>query len=259
MLTLGRAPVVGHVLSELSEAEIQRAVLVLSPTKGVIRDFVGDGTPWGLSVGYAVQETMRGVGDAILTGLEPSCTGSTLAAFGDCAILRRPGVGSPSPARRLIEAHMAAQAHATVLCEKVPRDRTRHYGVLKLAGAAEPGSGEPMLVEGIVEKPDPSVAPSCWAVAARWILEPEVIEVIRRLPPGPNGEVGVTEAIAQIIAAGGCVAATPLLPDERRCDVGNWRSLLTAQALAAVWDAEFGSAIIELLKTAPCGPTAGEV
>jgi dTDP-glucose pyrophosphorylase len=261
MLVLGRMPVVGHVLTEVREASIERVRMVLSPAKDLIRDYVGDGQRWGLSVGYSVQQAMRGVGDAILTGLDGPLREPVLAAFGDCAILRRPGANTPCAAARLVEAHARLDADATVLCERVAIERTRYYGVLRPAPVAGPALDpcEPFVVDGIVEKPDAALAPSRWAVAARWVLGPAALERIRRQPPGPNGEIGVTEAVARLLSDGGRVVAVPLLPDERRCDVGNWASLLTAQALAAVWDTEHGLDVTRTLATAEGRGGVGEV
>lgn len=240
MLTIGRMPVIGHVMDELREAGIRRAVVVLSPSKDLIRLYVGDGGRWGIEVAYTLQPEMRGVGDAILRATGQAFEGSVVAAFGDCALFRRPSADRLPALLRLIRAHDACSAHASVLCERVPRERTRFYGVLAPFDASDPNDGEPFAVAGIVEKPDPAEAPSEWVVAARWILRSEALAYIERQTPGPNGEVGVTEAIARLLADGGRVVAVPMAASERRCDVGNWKSLLAAQALASVWDPEYG-------------------
>lgn len=250
MLPIGRWPVIGHVLSEIALAGLQRARVVLSPSKDLIRDYLGDGERWAVQVSYAVQPRMRGVGDAILTGLTDEQPQTVLALFGDCALLRPPAAQGPIATQRLMEAHIRLDAQATVLCEHVPRERTRHYGVLIPDAASDPDRQCPFPLAGIIEKPDPATAPSQWVVAARWVLSPDALDYIRGQSPGANGEVGVTEAIARLIADGGRVIAVPMLSVERRCDVGNWQSLLTAQALASAWDPELGQAVMSALADA---------
>ncbi len=258
MLTLGRLPVLGHVLAEIRDAGIRNVSVVVSPAKEMIRRYVGHGAEWDLDISVAVQETMRGVGDAVLTGIPPGVNGPVLAAFGDCAIMRPSGSAAPSAARRLVDAYVNADAQAAVLCETVSLDRVHLYGVLDpLANAPDQPSGS-FEIRGIIEKPGPEQAPSQWVVAGRWVLGPEAIALLRQQPPGRGGEVGVTEAIAHLLGHGGRVVAVPLTRWERRCDVGNWQSLLMAQALAAVWDEEFGAEIAAAILSA-CGTDGADV
>lgn len=245
MLPLGRAPVIEHVLVEMRQAGADAATIVLSPSKGVISQYCGDGSRWGLRCDYAQQTSMRGVGDAVLCAVPPGAQSPVLVAFGDCAILPRLGkcaASSICASARLVQAFIESGADAAVLCETVPREQTRHYGVLAPAAGpmADTEEGAPFRLAGIVEKPEPDAAPSTLAVAARWMLGPSAIEAIRRQSPGPRGEVGVTEAIGSLIAEGGHVIGVPLGDNERRCDVGNVRSYLVAQVFASLNDAEYG-------------------
>jgi len=243
MLPLGRAPVIEHVLVELREACIRDVRIVVSPSKGMIRSYCGDGSRWGVRCAYTTQAEMRGVGDAVLCATSEGARPPFCVAFGDCAILRRLGSSVGSACARLGQAFLEGECDAAVLCEEVPRERTRHYGVLAPADPDAARSGAPFVLGGIVEKPDPAQAPSTLVVAARWALGQAAVEAIRSRPPGPSGEVGIAEAIADLISDGGRVMAVPLLPDERRCDVGNPRSLLTAQAYAALNDPDHGEAV----------------
>ncbi len=249
LLPVGRLPVIGHVLRELREVGVEAGTIVISPSKTSIRDYCGDGSTFGLQCTYVVQEVMRGVGDAVLCAVTSGVSAPVLVAFADCAILPRRGSEATSGTKRLVEAFHEHGAEAAVLCEEVPRERTRHYGVLAPAPGSDPSRGMPFELAGIVEKPDPATAPSCFVVAARWILGGAAIEAIRRQAPGPNGEVGITEAIAALIRAGGKVVAVPLGADERRCDVGNIRSYLSAQAFAALHDPEYGGEVATWLET----------
>ena len=81
-------------------------------------------------------------------------------------------------------------------------DEVDKYGVV--AGTAERG-GLTRVTE-MVEKPPQDEAPSNLAVIGRYILTPDIFDIIRETPPGRNGEVQITDAL-QIQANRGCVLA----------------------------------------------------
>ena len=51
------------------------------------------------------------------------------------------------------------------------------------------------VVSDMVEKPDPADAPSNLAIIGRYILTPDIFDVIRSTPPGRNGELQITDAL----------------------------------------------------------------
>lgn len=61
-------------------------------------------------------------------------------------------------------------------------------------------------VDEMVEKPSPADAPSNLAIIGRYILTPDIFDIIRETPPGANGEIQLTDAL-QIQAKRGCVMA----------------------------------------------------
>ena len=61
-------------------------------------------------------------------------------------------------------------------------------------------------VKDMVEKPDPADAPSNLAIIGRYILTPDIFDIIAETPPGANGEVQLTDAL-QAQARSGCVMA----------------------------------------------------
>jgi UTP--glucose-1-phosphate uridylyltransferase len=58
----------------------------------------------------------------------------------------------------------------------------------------------------MVEKPKPEDAPTNLAIIGRYILTPDIFDIIRDTPPGKNGEVQITDALLQQ-AKKGCVMA----------------------------------------------------
>jgi UTP--glucose-1-phosphate uridylyltransferase len=180
---------------------------------------------------------MKGLGDAILLSEEWLQGRPALVAFGDC-VIETPG---DIPASRLIMAHLESGAGATVLTQRVPPESTRKYGIMKPLADAD--LDFPFPLEDIVEKPQPEDAPSNIAVAGRWILEPSVLELLKRTPAGPDGELSLTDAIRLGLNEGLVVWATPLREGEARRDIGGWETYLSAVADCAARDEEFGEKV----------------
>jgi len=80
-----------------------------------------------------------------------------------------------------------------VAIEEVPREDTNKYGVI--AGREiEDGLYK---IEDMVEKPDPKDAPSNLAIIGRYILTPDIFDIIRETKPGKGGEIQITDALLQ--------------------------------------------------------------
>ncbi len=88
-----------------------------------------------------------------------------------------------------------ATGPGTVLAvQDVPREHTKRYGIVSVDSDR---SYSP--VNGIVEKPEPSAAPSTLGVAGRYILSPSIFQSIRAQPRGVGGEIQLTDGIAGLI------------------------------------------------------------
>ena len=61
-------------------------------------------------------------------------------------------------------------------------------------------------VTNMVEKPNPEEAPSNLAIIGRYILTPDIFEILKSTPPGKNGEIQITDALLQQVHQG-CVMA----------------------------------------------------
>lgn len=78
-----------------------------------------------------------------------------------------------------------------VAIEEVPADQTYKYGVI---GGNEEKPGV-FRIQQMVEKPDPEDAPSNLAIIGRYILTPDIFDILRETPPGRNGELQITDAL----------------------------------------------------------------
>jgi len=73
----------------------------------------------------------------------------------------------------------------------VPPEETHKYGVI---AGTELENGV-YVVSDMVEKPSPEEAPSNLAIIGRYVLTPDIFELIRNTPAGRNGEIQITDAL----------------------------------------------------------------
>jgi UTP--glucose-1-phosphate uridylyltransferase len=89
-----------------------------------------------------------------------------------------------------------------VAIQEVPPEDTHKYGVI----AGEQLKDGLYRVDDMVEKPPASEAPSNLAIIGRYILTPDIFDILRATPPGKNGEIQLTDALLTQ-ARQGCVMA----------------------------------------------------
>ncbi|MGA1354973.1 MAG: sugar phosphate nucleotidyltransferase [Candidatus Limnocylindrus sp.] len=119
----------------------------------------------------------------------------------------------------------------------MPFDEIEKYGI------AVPGTalGE---IAGLIEKPVPREAPSNLASIGRYVLHPEVFDILEDQPPGRGGEIQLADAI-DTLARRGSVGAVML--DGARYDCGSHLGYLSAVVSTAAQHPEFGRAFRELM------------
>ncbi len=79
--------------------------------------------------------------------------------------------------------------------EKVPASQIHRYGVVK----AKKQKDQFFRIEGLVEKPSPSDAPSDMAIIGRYILTADIFPVLDRVEPGKGGEIQLTDALSGLL------------------------------------------------------------
>jgi UTP--glucose-1-phosphate uridylyltransferase len=100
----------------------------------------------------------------------------------------------PGCVAQMVEAY--SKVGGNIVCvQEVPREKTASYGVIT-PGAAD---GRLTEVRGLVEKPRPEEAPSNLAVVGRYILQPEIMDVLAARETGAGGEIQLTDAMAKLI------------------------------------------------------------
>lgn len=163
------------------------------------------------------QREMKGLGHAILTG-EPLIGDQAFGVvLADDLCIHQEGAGV---LQQMSELYNQFRCSIVAVME-VPKDQISAYGVI---------SGEPMgdslyRVDKMVEKPAAEEAPSNLAVIGRYILTPDIFDIIRETPPGRNGEVQITDAL-MTQANKGCVLAYKF--KGRRFDCGSVHGFVEA-------------------------------
>jgi len=142
----------------------------------------------GIDVHYIRQKEPKGLGHAIwsarhFVGNEPFAV-----LLGDDIIK------SEEPClKQLI--HQFEQNNSSIIgVQEVPREETNRYGII------DPISNENGLykVKSLVEKPKTSEAPSNIAIMGRYILTPEIFNILENQKPGAGGEIQLTDALVEL-------------------------------------------------------------
>lgn len=89
-----------------------------------------------------------------------------------------------------------------VAIEEVPKDETQKYGVI----AGIPEEEGVYKVFDMVEKPDPKDAPSNLAIIGRYILTPDIFDILKSTKPGKGGEIQITDALLEQAKNGKVIA-----------------------------------------------------
>ena len=250
MLPLVDVPVVQLVVEELARAGIERLLFVTGRRKRAIEDHFDadaelelalDGRPMadpaaGLEVLYIRQARPLGLGDALRHAEGFAAGRPIVVALGD-AIIR--GAAGPEIVARLGEAFDRYGADAALAVEEVPEALVSRYGIVAPGPWLE--HERVLEVTDLLEKPAVTHTPSRYAVAARYVLGPAVFAALGQTPPGPTGELELSDAIGRVIRDGGRVVAVPLESGERRHDVGTVETYCATFVEFALTDPRFGA------------------
>ena len=209
LLTIVDRPLIQYAVDEAREAGIEQMIFVTGRGKAALDDY--------FDIGFELETTMRERGKS-LDALDPSRTeyGEIVSdrqqqplglghavwcaryAVGDepFAVLLPDDlmVGKPGALKQMMEAYR--ELGGNIICaQDVPADKTGSYGIVT-PGATKGAATE---VKGLVEKPRPEDAPSSLGVVGRYILQPEVMEILGRGETGAGGEIQLTDGMAKLV------------------------------------------------------------
>jgi UTP--glucose-1-phosphate uridylyltransferase len=209
MLPVVDRPLIQHVVDEARQAGIEHFIFVTGRNKGVIEDhfdrqfelemtllerqkhealdFLRQELPQPGTTSFTRQQEPLGLGHAVwctreLVGNEPFAL-----LLPDVLVQHERGCLA-----QMIDAASELGERANIVAvEEVPAERIDQYGVVGV-GARK---GKMFSITGMVEKPPRERAPSNLILTGRYILQPEIIELLEKQERGAGGEIQLTDAM----------------------------------------------------------------
>ena len=149
---------------------------------------------------YINQQQMLGLGHAIYTG-KPLIGNETFAVVLPDDLCTNNGDSVLTQMTKIYEQHPEC---CIVAIEEVPMDEVDKYGVID--SELLQGSNDAYRVKSMVEKPSPDEAPTNLAIIGRYILTPEIFDVLENTAPDKNGEIQITDALMTLAKEGKVIA-----------------------------------------------------
>lgn len=212
MLPVVDKPLIQYAVEEARDAGIEEFIFVTGRGKTIIEDHfdrsyelesvlnerhkddvlreITESVPKAGSIAYIRQQEPLGLGHAVwcakrLVGDEPFA----VILADDLILADTPCLAQMTAAREKI-----GGGNMLAVME-VPKEHTSRYGILS------PGKEEKNLIEikGLIEKPAPADAPSNLAVIGRYILEPNIFDLLENQARGAGNEIQLTDALSTML------------------------------------------------------------
>ena len=257
MLTIVDRPVIQYVVDEAREAGIEHLIFVTGRNKGVIEDYFDVQTelqatlenrgkttelnllaaalPEAGTTSFTRQQLPLGLGHAVwcareLVGREPFA-------------LLLPDMIMQAPKGCLAQMmEMYEETGGNIISvEQCEPERASSYGIVGVGETA--GSG--FRITEMVEKPAPGTAPSNHFISGRYILQPEIMDILARQETGAGGEIQLTDAMIALLAD---QAFYGMPFDGQTYDCGSKSGFLAANVAYALARADIAPAFQEELK-----------
>jgi UTP--glucose-1-phosphate uridylyltransferase len=211
MLPVVDKPLIQYAVEEALSAGIQDIVFVTGKGKHAIEDHfdhdceleqtlmargkeallreITNIIPESGTIVYTRQNEPLGLGHAIW------CARHIIGNEPFAVLLADDLIKSSKPALGGMMAHFQHLQSSLVCVEAVDRQATASYGILD----ADPPEKGLTRVRGLVEKPKPEEAPSNLAIIGRYILTPEIFNILEHKETGAGGEIQITDAMARLL------------------------------------------------------------
>ena len=147
---------------------------------------------------YTRQVEMKGLGHAILTG-------QTLIGNEPFAVILADDLcdnNKDTVLSQMVQVHEKYPDCCVVAIEAIPMEDTNKYGVI----SGSEIENNIFKIDNMIEKPETKDAPSNLAIIGRYILIPEIFDVIKTTKPGKGGEIQITDALLTLAKQGKVLA-----------------------------------------------------
>jgi UTP--glucose-1-phosphate uridylyltransferase len=259
MLPLVDRPLIQYVVEEARDAGIARIVIVTGRGKNAIEDhfdtsfelerLLAEKGKNGLleevrevseliPVSYVRQKQALGLGHAVLQARDLVGREPFAVMLGDDI------VDADEPCIGQMMKVYERRGNPVIALQEVPRAETRQYGIV--AGEKVEGdSGRIVRISDMVEKPPPEKAPSDLAIIGRYLLPPEIFDILEETRPEVGGEIQLTSALKTLRSR------RPIdgyLFEGRRYDAGDKLGFLKATVEFALKREDLGGPFRDYLK-----------
>jgi UTP--glucose-1-phosphate uridylyltransferase len=246
LLPIVDRPVIHYVAEEAAAAGMRELVLITAPGKPALANYFSrdlnlearllaagrqdalasiNRLVATLKINFVNQPVQRGLGDAVLQARKSVGDRPFLCLLGDTIFS-----GPTPPARQLVDA-FSRLGGPVIGLEEVEEGRVNRYGIV-----AGPTIGEGLIrIQTLVEKPPVGSAPSRLAIAARYVLTPEIFDCLENIPPDGSGEIQLTDALRELSRRRPLYG---MILSSRRHDVGNPLDWLKTNLFFAAADPE---------------------
>ena len=256
MLPLVDRPLIQYVVEEARDAGIERIVIVTGRGKNAIEDHFdtsfeleqmlaekGKGELLDevrkiselIPLSYVRQKQALGLGHAVLQAKDLVGDQPFAVLLGDDIVeADEPCIGQMM---RLYE----RRGNPVIALQEVARSETRQYGIV----AGEPVEDRVIRITDMVEKPAPDKAPSNLAIIGRYLLPPEIFQILEETRSDVGGEIQLTSALKTLLSR------RPIdgyLFEGRRYDAGDKLGFLKATVEFALKRKDLGGPFREYLK-----------
>jgi len=210
LVPVGNRPILFHVLDNLKSASVNEVGMIISPETGnAVREAVGSGESWGMRVEYVVQSEPLGLAHAVKVARPYLGSDAFVMYLGDNLI----GSGISDYRGRFER----SGAQASILLKEV--ENPSSFGIAEVDNQQR--------VVRLEEKPkEPK---SNLALVGIYFFSPAIHEAISRISPSWRGELEITDAIQNLLDAGGEVLSDRI--DSWWLDTGKKDDLLTANTV----------------------------
>lgn len=208
MLPIVDKPTIQYIIEEAVASGIEEIIIIIGKGKRAIEDHFDkshelEDTLYNknkleilaevqsisnlVNIYYVRQKEALGLGDAIL------CAKSFIGEEPFAVLLGDDIIMSDTPClKQMIDIFEYCNS-SVIGVQNVPDHEVHKYGIIKPKGS----NIEPNLffIESFTEKPDKHTAPSNYAIMGRYVLRPEIFDILTRLPVGHGGELQLTDAL----------------------------------------------------------------